>query len=155
MGDTARPLNSATSRNQPNKKVAEYSAIRRDVCNTGGTFSGQWGRVMEDVYESVGRLPEWAASVLRDMEGLTQIFVVRSYDTPIGWWTPDMRWTIPNVKYSSSTARQLALLINQGVAKEEGHIPHWNERRWLYAKGLLGPDAPPSWEYTSPPVPPR
>lgn len=77
-----------------------HSAIERRVdfdCN--GTLVGQTSS-----FYGLGRLPEqFRADALLAMEAYDAYFVY-SYATPIAWFA-DGEWTIPDVKYSTTTSR--------------------------------------------------
>jgi hypothetical protein len=57
---------------------------------------------------SPGRMSNRAyESMLSDMEGAYQVYVVFSWDTPIAWTGNDGQWIFTDQTYSQSTTRQL------------------------------------------------
>jgi hypothetical protein len=60
------------------------------------------------LYPSWGQLPVPFIRQLKNIPG--EVFVVYSYNTPIGWRSPIVEWTIPDVKYSVSTSHHQNML---------------------------------------------
>jgi hypothetical protein len=61
-------------------------------------------------YGGWGMLPRVEADILeRSIKRCGQVFVVWSYDTPIGW-RDDMGWRVPDVKYSCTTTNHQNVL---------------------------------------------
>lgn len=60
--------------------------------------------VQDRPYGGWGMLPQAEAEILeRSIKRCGQVFVVWSYDTPIGW-RDDMGWRVPDVRYSVTTS---------------------------------------------------
>lgn len=60
-------------------------------------------------YGGWGMLPEDEAAILERSLERGQVFVVWSYDTPIGW-RDHMGWRVPDVKYSVTTTNHQNVL---------------------------------------------
>jgi imidazoleglycerol phosphate synthase glutamine amidotransferase subunit HisH len=62
-------------------------------------------------YMGWGQLPAEHEEILEgDLEREGQVFVVRSYSTPIGWLSRDFGWRVPAVKYSVTTSNHQSVL---------------------------------------------
>lgn len=76
---------------------------------THGALSGGWEPL--DYGTSTGRMPHRAVEKLREVEraarerGLTRVYVIRSYATPIGLMFEDGTTWEPGVKYSVTTSK--------------------------------------------------
>lgn len=126
-----------------NSETDDLIVQRVDCSNRNHTLSGQWKRSHESAWVHAGRLgeEEWALIVFEEAADEGPLYVVRSYDTPIAWCTNEGQWTVPNVKYSKTTTNHLSGIINGGqmvggIAWQEGHYPNWDQKRWLFARGL-------------------
>jgi len=61
-----------------------------------------------DYYIStIGYLPETYAAMFYDhaKHGAVDMYIVRSYFTPIAWWTEAHGWIVPRVSYSVTTSQ--------------------------------------------------
>lgn len=61
------------------------------------------GNALSDGYRpGAGKLPDEWAILLRVEK---PEYVIISFETPIAWWSPTLGWTVPDVKYSTTTGR--------------------------------------------------
>ncbi len=79
----------------------------REPFHTHGSMSGEYVSVFSA--SRVGRLPEaqqevWNLDYKASQDAGTDMYVVRSYDTPIAWWTEHAGWFIPQVTYTRTTS---------------------------------------------------
>lgn len=84
-----------TTNNQITDKARERLEFQ------GNSTSAEWRDGVE--YLGLGRLPRDWREVLRGAEG--PVYVVKSYETPIAWWTEEGGWVIPDVRYSVTTSK--------------------------------------------------
>lgn len=61
-------------------------------------------------YGGWGMLPQAEVEILERSLERGQVFVVWSYDTPIGWWANGAGWHMPDVKYSVTTTNHQNVL---------------------------------------------
>ncbi len=79
----------------------------RETFQTHGSMSGEY--LSQFSASRTGRLPEshrevWELDYKASQDAGTAMYVVRSYDTPIAWWTAHAGWFIPNEKYTQTTS---------------------------------------------------
>jgi hypothetical protein len=81
---------------------------RKEFRNSQGSFTGI---LTNDQFLETDQLPEEWKEQLRDAITLSSgpVFVVYSYNTPIAWYA-NGEWTIPDVSYSQTTARQQSMV---------------------------------------------
>lgn len=72
-----------------------------------GNISGQWSEEFD--LGSFGRLPDFLRDQLKAAAKDKDLYIVRSYLTPIGW-ANDREWFIPEVKYSNTTTHHQSIL---------------------------------------------
>lgn len=86
-----------------------YAIKHRLDFTTGGALKGAW----ESSPVFSGLLPHDEREQLRVAESGnpvgTRIYVIRSYSTPIAWYTRGV-WTVPNVTYSVTTSRHQSIV---------------------------------------------
>ncbi len=82
-------------------EMGSFIAKRYDVVNTAGTM---WAHNGADEHTELGELPISLWSEIRNAEKTADFYVVKSYITPIAWFT-EGAWVIPDVRYSSTTSR--------------------------------------------------
>lgn len=86
-------------------KIAEAMANRTNF--EYGNISGEWTEEHNLGY--TGRLPDNLLELLKEQHRDKDIFVVRSYGTPIAW-AFDQRWFIPHVSYSMTTSHHQSVI---------------------------------------------
>lgn len=87
-------------------------AIRtRKAFKSGGAL---WAVASEPPYvvAYAGQLPDAHRKVLNAEQ---PTYIVYSYGTPIGWWSEDHGWTIPDVKYSRTTTAHQSVLTRAAL----------------------------------------
>ena len=86
-----------------NRDAAVYVEHRIEF--TGSNTSGRWGgaRWGANTYSSL--LPREHAAELDRVLALGPVYVVKSYDTPVAWWSELEGWYVPSVKYSPTTSK--------------------------------------------------
>ena len=88
-----------------NRDAAVYVEHRIEF--TGSNTSGRW------VYNTWGAnpygslLPGEHAEELARVVALGLVYVVKSYDTPVAWWSESEGWSVPPVKFSPTTSKHV------------------------------------------------
>lgn len=90
------------SKHITNAQVTSYVASRSDFVSNSGNATRY------EYMPSTGRLPqEWVEQLRKDIDAARAagetVYVVFSYATPVAWCVSG-QWTIPAVKYSSTTS---------------------------------------------------
>lgn len=85
-------------------RTVHVPANNREPFNCNGTLRGT-----NSTYRDAGRLPsdyhnDWNKALKAE-----DFYVIHSYATPIAWYAYG-EWTVPAVKYSRATSRQLNAL---------------------------------------------
>lgn len=98
---TAKLVSGRTSWWEPNS--VETRIACREPFRTRGALSGGWTYR----YPSRrGNLPyDWQCLLTAQWSPGVHMYLVWSYDTPIGWWTAHHGWTLPGESYSVTTTR--------------------------------------------------
>ncbi len=91
------------------KRALQAAVDHHEVINGHGSLAARW--VQSTPYGGWGMLPRYEAECLeRCIKRNGQVFVVWSYDTPIGWVWADGVWHVPDVKYSVTTTNHQNVL---------------------------------------------
>ncbi len=89
------------------KRALQAAADHRDPITGHGSLSARF--VQSRPYGGWGMLPQAEVEILERSLERGQVFVVWSYDTPIGW-RDHMGWRVPDVKYSVTTTNHQNVL---------------------------------------------
>ena len=85
-----------------NLAAREYVQRREDFTNRGRSLSGRWHD--PDNLGDLGVLPDdHREALFGAVRHGGRVYIVRSYDTPIAWWTPVGGWHAPAQRYSQTT----------------------------------------------------
>ena len=91
-----------------NREAVDAMRARMSFASHTGSLRGvQYSDVNE--MGGHGWLPSEYRQALHDADPRATLYVVYSYGTPIGWCC-DGAWTIPQIRYSSTTIRHQSLL---------------------------------------------
>jgi len=101
-----------------NQKQAVRAVAERMTFHAGA-LNAESVRGGSSFYEGIMRgeaYEQWRA----DCEGGRITYVVRSYFTPIAWFTKDRGWIVPAEKYSVTTSRHQSI-VRRAVAEDQAY----------------------------------
>lgn len=110
-----------------NKDSVEFHIANRIPFKTYGALFGKW--IRKGDFRPIGILPDSHARRFRVDCDNESVFVIYSYDTPIGWITESGNTYIPDERYSVTTSKHQGK-VRLGIAVFNNSTPrpaHWDE----------------------------